>query len=361
MGMLRFITVSLAFFSFVLLIGVLISAQDIFIPFLIALVIAYFILILAKGIRTLSLYGRHIPSWLALIGSISLLLGGIYLIFVLVSNNVTALLEAAPVYQQKLTSLVRNFFDFIGRPVPDFSKEFKELDVGSWLTNIVFTLTDIAGRAGIIGIYLIFILVESQYFEKKLLYMFNSNEARESAKTIIKTIMKQIQFYVVIKTVMGVITAILSYGILRFVGVNFADFWALLIFLFNYIPTIGAIVATILPCVLTLVQFESLFPFLVAAIGLTAIHFVIGNIVEPRTMGKYFNLSGLVIILSLVVWGQIWGIIGMFLGVPFMMIISIVLSNFPRLRPIAVLLSQKGTVDHRLKDEANQGDSLGHS
>lgn len=341
----RFIAISLAFFSLVLLIYVLAIAQAIFIPFLIALVIAYFILVLAKGIGKLSFYGRKIPSVLAFIGSISLLLGGIYLVFFLVSNNVAALLELAPVYQKKLAILVQDFFDFIKMPAPDFSREFKEFDFGSWLTSIILMLTDIAGRAGMIGIYLIFILIESQYFEKKLLLAFKSKEGKKSVKNITQKIIDQVQSYIVIKTILSALTAICSYLVLVIVGVDFANFWALLIFLLNYIPTVGSIIATIFPCILTLLQFGSLFPFFVVTAGLTAIQFVIGSILEPKIMGKYFNLSGIVIILSLVIWGQIWGVIGMFLCVPFMMIISIIFSNFSQTRPLAIFLSQEGTLD----------------
>lgn len=351
----RFIAVSLTFFSLVLLIYVLIKAQTIFIPFLIALVIAYFILLLVKGIGKLSFYGWKIPPSLAFIGSICLLLGGIYLIFFLVSSHVTTLLESAPIYQKKLADLLKDFFDFIGKPIPDFSQEFREFDFGSWLTSVVLILTTIAGQAGIIGIYLIFILIESQYFEKKLLLIFKSGEGKESAKNITKKIIGQIQSYVVIKTILSALTAICSYLVLVIVGVDFADFWALLIFFLNYIPTIGSITATIFPCILAFLQFGSLFPFLVVTTGLITIQFVIGTILEPRIMGKYFNLSGIVIILSLVIWSQIWGIIGMFLCVPFMMIISIILSNFPQTRPLAILLSQKGTLDELLPhDKVNK-------
>lgn len=341
----RLIVFFLVFFSISLLVYILMAGQVFFVPFLTALVIAYFIIALANGIRKLSLRGRHVPPSLAFLGSISMLLGAVYFIFSLVGSNVAALLGSAPVYQEKFIHLIDEAFKFIDKPTPDFSQVFKEFDLGSFLTSVVLMLTDLAGRAGMITIYTIFLLIEFQYFEKKLVLIFKSEAGKESVKTIIKKIGRQIQSYLVIKTILSALTASCSYLILVVLGVDFPEFWALLIFLLNYIPTIGSIVATLFPCLLTLVQFGSLWPFLVVSICLIAIQFVIGNIVEPRMMGKHFNLSGLVVILSLAIWGQIWGVIGMLLCVPFTIIMSIILSNFSQTRPFAILLSKTGALD----------------
>ena len=153
----------------------------------------------------------------------------------------------------------------------------------------------------------------------------------------------QIQSFIWLKTIL-VATALISYLVLRLVGVDFAGFWAFIIFILNYIPTIGAIIATILPCLLTLVQFESLTPFLIVTCTLISIHFIIGNIIEPKLIGRSINLSGLVILLSLAVWGHIWGIAGLFLSIPITVIASLILANFPKTRFISVLLSENGEI-----------------
>jgi len=128
------------------------------------------------------------------------------------------------------------------------------------------------------------------------------------------------------------------------VGVDFAAFWALLIFLLNFIPTIGSIIATIFPALITLVQFDTLTPFFLVAGGLTGIQILIGNILEPKFTGSTLNLSPTIILLNLSLWGLIWGIPGMFLCVPFLVISMIVFSNLPQTRTIAVLLSSDGQI-----------------
>jgi predicted PurR-regulated permease PerM len=138
------------------------------------------------------------------------------------------------------------------------------------------------------------------------------------------------------------LTGILSYIFLRIVEVDFAGVWALLIFLLNFIPTVGSIIATIFPALIALAQSDGYALFLLVLVGIGVLQVCIGNILEPRLMGSSFNLSPIVILLNLALWGYIWNIPGMFLCVPFLIIITIVLSHFPQTRVIAVILSSDG-------------------
>jgi predicted PurR-regulated permease PerM len=147
------------------------------------------------------------------------------------------------------------------------------------------------------------------------------------------------------KTLICLLTGILSYIVLLLVGVDFPVFWAFLIFLFNYIPVIGSYVATLLPVIFSFLQFGSFTPGLMVLIFVGAIQVVIGNFIDPRFMGNSVNLSPLVIILSMAFWGAIWGITGMFLSVPIMVIIVIAFSKMPRFRPFAILMSGNGEID----------------
>lgn len=154
-----------------------------------------------------------------------------------------------------------------------------------------------------------------------------------------------IRSYLTIKTLVSLLTGVLSYIVLSLFDVNYPAFWGFIIFLLNYIPTIGSMIGVIFPALLTLVQFDSYLPFLGVTIVLTAVQFTIGNILEPYLMGNRLNLSGLVIIISLAVWGAIWGITGMILSVPLMVILLIILAALPSTRPIAILLSSNGAIE----------------
>ena len=150
--------------------------------------------------------------------------------------------------------------------------------------------------------------------------------------------------YLTIKTLASFGTAMISYFVLQIIGVDFAAFWALLIFLLNYIPTVGSIIAVVFPFLFAFIQFDTVYPAFIVGILLVGIQFVMGNVVEPKMQGQSLNLSPLVIVLSLVFWGKIWGIAGAFLCVPIMVIINIILSRFPTTRPIAILLSANGKI-----------------
>jgi predicted PurR-regulated permease PerM len=159
---------------------------------------------------------------------------------------------------------------------------------------------------------------------------------------VFQAIDADIRTYIGVKTFTSFLTAAISFVILSWTGLDFAELWAVLIFVLNFIPNIGSIVATILPSLLALVQFEPLTPFLVIFFGIGATQIVIGNILDPNLMGHRLNISPLVIVLSMLLWGYLWGVPGLFLGVPMMVILMIVLYHFEDTRWVAVLLSRDG-------------------
>jgi len=140
-------------------------------------------------------------------------------------------------------------------------------------------------------------------------------------------------------------TGFLSYFALLIIGVDAPLFWAFLIFVLNFIPTIGSLIATAFPTVFAVLQFGELTTGIIVLAVVGAIQLVIGNGVEPKLMGSSLNISPLVVFLTLAIWGVIWGISGMLLSVPITVILMIIMSEFPGSRPLAILLSQKGTLN----------------
>ncbi|MEM7037311.1 MAG: AI-2E family transporter, partial [Bacteroidota bacterium] len=126
------------------------------------------------------------------------------------------------------------------------------------------------------------------------------------------------------------------------VGLDFAIFWAFLIFLLNFIPTFGSLAATIFPVVFSILQFDTWTPVIILLVGILATQMIIGNFLEPKLLGNRLNISSLVVLISLSVWGTIWGVIGMILAVPLTVAIMIILSEFESTLPIAIWLSADG-------------------
>ncbi len=181
--------------------------------------------------------------------------------------------------------------------------------------------------------------------------MYPNPDKYKSMRTLVNRIGKSISDYISLKTIVSLLTGILAYISLLFIGIDAPLFWSFLIFLLNYIPNIGSLIATVFPTIFAFFQFGDLtHGFLVLGI-VGSIQLAVGNIVEPRIMGNSLNVSPLVVLLTLALWGVMWGVTGMILSVPITIIIIIILSEFPSTRPLAVLLSEKGEILKRQKIE----------
>ena len=152
------------------------------------------------------------------------------------------------------------------------------------------------------------------------------NKEEKLEKTF-KTITGQIQRYIIIKIAINLSAGIIITITLALFGVDFPIIWGLFAFLFNFIPTIGSAIALILPALMALVQFESIGYAVVIAAFLGGIQTVFFNLIETNLIGKRLNLNPLLILLSVLVWGYIWGVVGMLLSVPLTAIIKIIISN----------------------------------
>ena len=144
----------------------------------------------------------------------------------------------------------------------------------------------------------------------------------------------------------SLITAVISYFIMLAIGVDFPVLWAFIIFILNYIPYIGSLVASLLPSIFAIFQFAEFLPFLYVFLTVEFVQIVVGNYVEPKLMGRTLNLSPLVVIIALSFWGSIWGILGMILSVPIVSVIIIICAQFPSTRSIAIMMTENGSIEH---------------
>lgn len=334
------VTVAVFVFFYVLVVG-----RELIIPFVFAVFLWYLINALYVLFTKLKVRGWSPPKALAMTLAILTILVVLGFVANLIRDNVQAVITAAPRYQANLERVVEQFAALAGTEgASNIEEFFAQVDFGAWLVRIANSLAGFLGSASLVFAYLFFLFIEQQYFRPKLDNLFADTKNRESTRKLLARIEADIRTYIGVKTLVSILTALVSYAIMKSVGLDFAEFWAFLIFLFNYIPNIGSLVATVLPSVLALVQFETWIPFAVIAGGVTAVQLTVGNFIEPRLMGQRLNLSPLIIILSLVLWGSLWGIPGLFLCVPLTAVTLIILSNFPSTRPLAVLLSQTGQV-----------------
>jgi AI-2 transport protein TqsA len=323
--------------------AILTLGRDLLIPMVLALFIWYLINILTDAILLVRVRGRTVPRAVAFLIGIGAIMGSLTLFTNVISSSINNVIKAAPGYKENIDLLLARGASWLGiEESPQFMELIARIDYTAIVQNLGLTLAGFIGSASLILIYTLFIFLEQKCFLPKIEKLTEGKEQHARMLRMLHRIYGDTKTYIGIKTFTSLLTGFVSYAIMATVGLDFAIFWALLIFLFNYIPTIGSIVATILPSILSLVQFPTLGPFVAIAIGVTATQIVVGNIIEPRLMGSTLNLSPLVILISLALWGTVWGIPGAILCVPITVLIAIVFSNFASTRPIAILLSSNG-------------------
>lgn len=221
---------------------------------------------------------------------------------------------------------------------------FDPSTVISMAVQVAGSLANLASKAVLIALMVLFILLEAGTFESKLRRAFPGR--RETTKQA-ATMIQNVQRYVAIKTTMSLATALLMGLWLRWFDVKFIGLWMLMAFLLNFIPNVGSIAAAIPPIVIAWLDagsdleagllYELQVPLLVAA-GYVVVNVCIGNLLEPRLMGRGLGLSPVIIFCSMVFWGWVLGPVGMLLSVPLTMTVHIVLNGFDDTRWIATLM-----------------------
>jgi AI-2 transport protein TqsA len=320
--------------AFVVVAAGLKAASTLVTPFLLAVFIA---VLVAPPLQFLRNHG--LPGWASMLVVIALLIsigGGVIGIFSGSLNEFTANL---PEYQLRLKALsgdLVTWLDSIGLHVSRqaFNSLVDPSRALGFAGELIKGLGGVLTNALLILLTVIFILVEANSLPGKLRYALAS--ADESIAHM-REIMSTINRYMFIKANTSLLTGVLVWLWLSFLGVDFAAMWATLAFLLNFVPTIGSIIAAVPAVLLALVQL-GVQEALLAMLGYMAINVLIGNGVEPRVMGRGLGLSTLVVFLSLVFWGYILGSAGMFLSVPLTMALKIALGANPQTRPVAIML-----------------------
>ena len=328
---------------FAIVLVLLIFGSVFLIPLTIAIFLWSLLSALAKFLGRFKLGGHALPVGVTQGLAIIVVLGANLAVYNLVAGQAGALQEAAPIYQENFSQMASGAAEALGlEEMPTTGLLLDVLDVGSLLSWLGSSVGSGITNLILILIYVGFLLAEQQKIPTKLSRLQPDEISATRMRALARDVSLQVQRYIWMKSAVSLLTGLVSYAILTLIGVDFAAIWALSIFFLNFIPNIGSMLGVLLPALLTLVQFDNLTPFLMVTVGLGTTQFVIGNVVEPAYMGRSLNLSSFMIVLSLTFWGLIWGIPGMFLSVPIMVVVAIVCSHFDELRWIAVLLSSDG-------------------
>ncbi len=321
--------------SLVVVVAGLRAAAPVVLPFLMSLFLAILSLPLLVWLRD-----HRVPAALAVLLTILINIAALAGIVVIVSGSVQSFADEAPKYADRLQQMGATLAAWLqGRGIevpPGMARDL--VHPGAVLTLVGDTVNSVAGVLSnfvLVLLTIIFILFEITQFPEKLRLAFGRQD-RESDN--FAKITREVQRYLVVKTLISLATGVLIGAWVAIVGLDFPVFWGLIAFLFNYIPNLGSILAAVPALLLATVQL-GLGEAALVGLGYVAVNVVLGNFVEPYFMGRRLGLSPLVIFLSLVFWGWLWGPVGMLLSVPLTMVVKILMENSEEFRWVAVLLA----------------------
>jgi len=343
----KFFTIVAALFLIGFTFFILKELQSILLPFFIALIISFLFEPYYEWLKK-----KRIPGAISLVIVIItiLILANITSVFVFTSIN--AFTKEIPKYTEKSKNIVEaitlslnnwGFFNQYLKDSFDLSKVLNGEAIAAFITSLFSSIVSLFGNFVLILIYVIFLLSEFGSIRRRVLKAFSSERSRQIADTM-TDIFKDVKKYIVGKTLINLSYGILVTVILWIFGVDFFIVWGFLAFMMAYIPTIGSMISTILPFTTALIQFDGDFtrPIIILILMVVSAN-LIGNIVEPKILGDKLNLSPILLLLSLIFWGYLWGLIGMILSVPIMSMIKIILGKFESTKPLSILMSYNVT------------------
>jgi predicted PurR-regulated permease PerM len=337
----------LGFISFVLFVYILMALSDILVPITIAVFLTYLFHPLMAYLKK-----KGVPRWFSLI--LILLIVAIigYLTILLLLSAAGDLPDKLQAYYANISSFLSEILKPFDLTVREFASWFKidirrfkistlfeKLFEAGVIQNLFNSLSSMLGDFFISLVFWLFMMLGKEKFEKRLEVAFA--EKKSVVQDNLHNINVQLQSYLIIKTILSLIAGIIVTVVLLIYGVDFALLWGVLTFVLNFIPNIGALIATLGPIIIALLQYGFGITVISLAFVLFMVHNIIGSLIEPHYLGRRMDLSPVFVLFSLIFWGWIWGIVGMFLAVPIAAAMKILFSNIVPLKPIAVLMGSK--------------------
>jgi AI-2 transport protein TqsA len=303
----------------------LIYTRAVMIPF----VLAIFITLLVSPLVDVMQVKMKVPRGLSIVFALLVVLAAMTLLGLLITSSVRGLADSAPIYREKFTSLAQQVFSILDRfdidlGQADVIEGLKQLPLFSVVRSTAGGVMSLFSNGIMVLIFVIFLLVGRKPYQH--------------GTGIYEEMNLKIRRYILTKFSTSAATGILTGVILAIFGLDLALVFGVMAFLLNFIPSIGSIVATLLPLPMAIVQFDSWVTIagVIAVPG--AVQMTIGNVIEPKIMGEGLDLHPVTILLALVLWGLLWGVVGMLLAAPITAVWRIILARFETTRPIAELL-----------------------
>lgn len=320
------VTVSVVSIAAVCIAAALAYTRAVLVPFVLAMLIFYLVTPVADLLES----KIRFPRWLSTLVVMLLVATGIFFVALLFLTSLRTFTASAGLYKGKLAEVVVLGAGWLQRRGVPLSPEevlasLEGMPVQDMVQATAQGALSLITNGTLVTIFVIFLLLGRRTSQNK--------------STVFRQIDHNIRRYLIIKFLVSALTGVLIWIILTSFGLELALVFAVLTFVLNFIPSIGSIIATLLPIPIALVQFETLGPVIAIVLLSTTVQMVVGNGLDPWLMGHNLDLSPVTIVAALVFWGLLWGVVGMLLAAPLTAILRIVLGQFETTRPMGEILA----------------------
>ncbi|MCC8402692.1 AI-2E family transporter [Paraburkholderia sp. MMS20-SJTN17] len=317
--------------------------RPVLVPIAFGIIATYVVIGLANLLRRIPYLGARLRDGVRHAIAATLLFFTVYLSVDLLLSDRDRLMAVAPKYEATLLTLLTKLAALLHiETEANWAAIRRDLlatvNVQAIMTATLSSVSSLLAAIIVVLLYATFFLIEHAKYRRKLVNFVGGSTRIVS---VIDETNSKIGVYLAIKTLLGAILGIASWICMWLVGLEFAELWAVLIGLLNFIPYAGSWISVAVPTLLAALQFGQWNAAIVLFISLTIVNFVVGHLLDPWLMGGSLNLSPLVILISLAVWSSIWGIAGAFLAVPITVGLVIAFSAFESTRRFAVLLTNE--------------------
>ncbi|MBU0934750.1 MAG: AI-2E family transporter [Spirochaetes bacterium] len=327
--------------TFIMLGATLKLTTAILLPFVIAVLLTF---VLEPLINLLTKI--KIPRALAAIVVVLAIASALYVVGLVLFNSVKTIATLYPKYEERFTEIYQLLANAFSLPYDEHLNLFDNIwqqmgvrqQIQSWALNFSNSFIGFFSDSVMVVLFIVFLLLELGHFKARVELAF-ANTFPGGVKAIIDSIVRQVTRYLSVKFIMSLATGLIIGLVLKLIGMDFPVVWAVICFILNFIPTIGSIGAGMGVVIFAVVQFyPAPTPIIIAALTAVLTNMIIGNIIEPKIQGDNLGLSPFVILLSLLIWGWLWGFAGLILAVPMTVIIKIICEQVPILEPVSILM-----------------------
>lgn len=333
----------------------MIVGQSVLMPFVIAIVVWRVVVAMTEAVHQRKIGAFQPPYWLSALIIFGLLLAAVSILGQIFFAQFNHFVEQLPTYQSNVIALLSTLPPSLLQLIPGFESGNVEAGLNTLNTimseslsaytgTLASSMVGILSQASLVLVYAVFLILEQSTLAKKLPKMFPKQSQESEVSEILHSIGENITAYVGLKSLISFLLGVTIYVSLLLLGVEYALVWAILSFILNFIPFIGPIVAIVFPVLIALLTSTNWGWIIAVTVIVAFIQMLFGYWVEPKMMSNRLSVSTLVVMLALSVFGAIWGITGMFLSIPLVVILMIIFGHFEKTRPIAVFLSENGEV-----------------